>query len=128
MVGLLLESFYSNSYLENGRYLECIPSLAYFNYFISRPWIGHLQRSLERKVKECTRPDLRLLDELGYLPIDKRGADLMFQVVAVRYEVGSIVILTNRAFMQWGQIFDVDNTLATTMIDRLMHFGEAIFI
>jgi DNA replication protein DnaC len=69
-----------------------------------------------------------LLDELGYLPIDKRGADLMFQVVAARYESGSIVITTNRPFRDWGKIFDVDNTLATAMIDRLMHHGEALVI
>lgn len=83
---------------------------------------------LEKKLKEYVRPQLLLLDELGYLPIDKRGADLMFQVVAARYETGSIVISTNRAFKEWGQIFDVDNTLATAMIDRLMHHGEAILI
>jgi DNA replication protein DnaC len=83
---------------------------------------------LERKLKEYVRPQLLLLDELGYLPIDKRGADLMFQVVASRYETGSIAISTNRVFKEWGQIFDVDNTLATAMIDRLMHHGEAIVI
>ena len=49
-----------------------------------------------------------LLDELGYLPIDKRGADLLFQVVAARYEVGSIVISTNRPFREWGKLFDVE--------------------
>jgi hypothetical protein len=65
-----------------------------------------------------------LLDERGYLPIDKRGADLLFQVVAARYEVGSIVISTNRPFREWGKLFDVDNTLATALIDRLMHHGE----
>ena len=73
-------------------------------------------------------PSLLLLDELGYLPIDKRGADLLFQVVAARYEVGSIVISTNRPFRDWGKLFDVDNTLATALIDRLMHHGEAIVI
>jgi DNA replication protein DnaC len=51
-----------------------------------------------------------------------------FQVVAARYETGSIVITTNRPFGDWGKIFDVDNTLATAMIDRLMHHGEAIVI
>ena len=65
---------------------------------------------------------------MGYLPIDKRGADLMFQVVAARYESGSIALTTNRAFRDWGKIFDVDNTLATAMIDRLMHHGEAFVI
>ena len=52
----------------------------------------------------------------------------MFQVVAARYESGSIVVTTNRKFRDWGKTFDVDNTLATAMIDRLMHHGEAILI
>jgi DNA replication protein DnaC len=89
---------------------------------------AQINGTLERKLREYVRPDLLLLDELGYLPIDKRGADLMFQVVAARYETGSIVVTTNRKFREWGKIFDVDNTLATAMIDRLMHHGEAIVI
>lgn len=89
---------------------------------------AQINGTLEKKLKEYTRPDLLLLDELGYLPIDKRGADLMFQVVAARYEGGSIVITTNRIFREWGKIFDVDNTLATAIIDRLMHHGEAMVI
>ena len=66
---------------------------------------------------------LLLFDEPGYLPIDKRGADLLFQVAADRYEVGSIVITTNHPFREWGKLFDVDSTLATALIDRLMHHG-----
>ena len=89
---------------------------------------AQLNGTLERTLKQYVHPALLLLDELGYLPIDKRGADLMFQVVAARYESGSIVITTNRSFRDWGKIFDVDNTLATAMIDRLMHHGEAIVI
>jgi len=83
---------------------------------------------LGKALKTYTRPSLLLLDELGYLPIDKRGADLLFQVVAARYESGSIVLSTNRTFREWGALFDVDNTLATALIDRLMHHGEAILI
>jgi DNA replication protein DnaC len=83
---------------------------------------------LGKALKIYTRPALLLLDELGYLPIDKRGADLLFQVVAARYESGSIVLSTNRPFREWGTLFDVDNTLATALIDRLMHHGEAIVI
>lgn len=89
---------------------------------------AQLNGTLERALKHYVHPSVLLLDELGYLPIDKRGADLMFQVVAARYESGSIVITTNRPFRDWGKIFDVDNTLATAMIDRLMHHGEAIVI
>lgn len=84
--------------------------------------------TLQKALREYTRPQLLLLDELGYLPIDKRGADLLFQVVAARYESGSVVVSTNRAFRDWGTTFDVDNTLATAMIDRLMHHGEPIVI
>jgi len=89
---------------------------------------AQINGTLDRALKQYVNPSLLLLDELGYLPIDKRGADLMFQVVAARYESGSIVITTNRPFRDWGKIFDVDNTLATAMIDRLMHHGEAIVI
>src|SRR6516165_6492577 len=83
---------------------------------------------LGKALKCYVRPGLLLLDELGYLAIDKRGADLLFQVVAARYETGSIVLTTNRPFREWGALFDVDNTLATALIDRLMHHGEAIVI
>src|SRR5277367_4033793 len=83
---------------------------------------------LGKTLRTYVRPSLLLLDELGYLPIDKRGADLLFQVVAARYEIGSIVITTNRTFKEWGTLFDEDNTLATALIDRLMHHGEGIVI
>jgi DNA replication protein DnaC len=89
---------------------------------------AQINGTLEKALKAYVNPSLLLLDELGYLPIDKRGADLLFQVVAARYESGSIVLTTNRAFADWGKIFDVDNTLATAMIDRLMHHGEALVI
>jgi DNA replication protein DnaC len=89
---------------------------------------AQIQGSLGKTLRSYVRPSLLLLDELGYLPIDKRGADLLFQVVAARYELGSIVITTNRPFREWGQLFDVDNSLATALIDRLMHHGEGIVI
>lgn len=95
---------------------------------INRLTTAQINGTLEQVLKVYLKPSLLLLDELGYLPIDKRGADLLFQVVAARYESGSIVITTNRPFRDWGRIFDVDNTLATAMIDRLMHHGEAIAI
>lgn len=89
---------------------------------------AQINGTLGKILKTYTRPTLLLLDELGYLPIDKRGADLLFQVVAARYETGSIVLTTNRVFREWGALFDVDNTLATALIDRLMHHGEALLI
>jgi DNA replication protein DnaC len=85
---------------------------------------GTLRRALHPYIK----PQLLLLDELGYLPVDKCGADLMYQVVSARYEQGSIVITTNLPFKDWGKTFNADNTVATAMIDRLMHYGDAIVI
>ena len=89
---------------------------------------AQLNGSLGKTLRTYVRPSLLLLDELGYLPIDKQGADLLFQVVAARYEVGSIVITTNRPFRERDKLFDVDSTLATAVIDRVMHHGEGIVI
>lgn len=89
---------------------------------------AQINGTLGKVLGAYVRPSLLLLDELGYLPIDKRGADLLFQVVAARYESGSIVLTTNRTFKDWGTVLDVDNTLATALIDRLMHHGEALVI
>lgn len=90
--------------------------------------VAQINGTLGKALRAYINPSVLLLDELGYLPVDKRGSDLMFQVVAARYETGSIVLTTNRAFKHWGKIFDVDNTLATALIDRLMHHGEPIVI
>ena len=95
---------------------------------INRLTAAQMNGTLQQTLKLYTKPSLLLLDELAYLPIDKRGADLLFQIVTARYESGSIVITTNRPFRDWGRIFDVDNTLATAMIDLLMHHGDAIVI
>jgi len=69
-----------------------------------------------------------LLDELGYLPIDKHGADLLFQIISLRYEQGSIIITSNRAFRDWPQIFNNDSTLTSAILDRLLHHAETILI
>ena len=61
-------------------------------------------------------------------PIDKRGADSLFQFVAARYEAGSIAHSVNRPSGNGANSFDVDNTLATALIDRPMYHGEAIVI
>jgi DNA replication protein DnaC len=103
------------------RYTRVVDMLNHLTTAQINGWLG-------KALKTYVRPQLLLLDELGYLPIDKRGADLLFQVVAARYEAGSIVLTTNRTFREWGTLFDVDNTLATALIDRLMHHGEALVI
>ncbi len=67
-------------------------------------------------------------DELGYLPIDKHGADLLFQVISQRYECGSIVLTTNKAFKHWPTIFNNDGTLTSAILDRILHHAETVII
>lgn len=95
--------------------------------------INHLSASLAdhsllKAMKAFTSPRLLIIDELGYLPVDKQGAELLFQVISNRYECGSIVITTNRAFRDWGTILNNDNTLASAAIDRLVHHGGLVQI
>jgi DNA replication protein DnaC len=83
---------------------------------------------LKAELKKYIKPDLLILDELGYLPIDKIGADLLFQIISHRYESGSLIITTNRAFKDWPEIFNNDSTLTSALLDRLLHHTETVVI
>ena len=83
---------------------------------------------LKQELKKYTKPALLILDELGYLPIDKAGADLLFQVISLRYEQGSIIMTSNRAFKEWPKIFNHDSTLTAAILDRLLHHAETVII
>jgi DNA replication protein DnaC len=83
---------------------------------------------LKQEIKKYTKPSLLILDELGYLPIDKAGADLLFQVISLRYEQGSILITSNRAYKEWPKIFNNDSTLTSAILDRLLHHAETVVI
>jgi len=83
---------------------------------------------LQMELKKYLKPALLILDELGYLPIDKTGADLLFQVISHRYERGSLVITSNRAFKQWAEIFNNDSTLTSAILDRILHHAETVVI
>jgi len=83
---------------------------------------------LVQEMNKYTRPDLLVCDELGYLPIDKRGADMLFQIISQRYERGSIVLTTNKVFKHWPSIFNNDSTLASAILDRLLHHAETVVI
>ena len=84
--------------------------------------------SFLKTMKTFKSPQLLIIDELGYLPVDKQGAELLFQVISDRYECGSIIVTTNRAFRDWGNILNNDNTLASAAIDRLIHHGSLVQI
>jgi len=83
---------------------------------------------MKQELKKYTRPSLLILDELGFLPIDKAGADLLFQVISQRYEQGAIAITSNRAYKDWPEIFNNDSTLTSAILDRLLHHAETILI
>ena len=94
--------------------------------------INHLiasqaDHSLHRAMKYYSSPRLLIIDEVGYLPFDKQGSDHFFNVISSRYEKGSVILTTNRAFKDWGKIFN-DNTVASAIIDRLVHHSEVIKI
>lgn len=83
---------------------------------------------LSKEIKTFTKPNILAIDELGYMPIDKAGADLLFQVISERYEHGSIVFTSNKAFKQWPSIFNNDATLTAAILDRVLHHGEPVII
>lgn len=81
--------------------------------------------TLERLLRDLQRADLLILDEWGYLPIDREGAQLLFRVVADRYETGSLILTTNLEFSKWGGMF-TDDQMTAAMIDRLAHHGHLL--
>lgn len=95
--------------------------------------INHLSAAqqngrFQQELKKYLKPALLVLDELGYLPIDKRGADLLFQVISHRYERGSMIISTNRAFKDWPEVFNQDATLTSAILDRVLHHAQVVVI
>jgi DNA replication protein DnaC len=89
---------------------------------------AHASNRLKSEIKKYLAPAVLILDELGFLPIDKHGADLLFQIISLRYEQGSIIITSNRAFKHWPQIFNNDSTLTSAILDRLLHHAETVLI
>jgi DNA replication protein DnaC len=83
--------------------------------------------SLSEKLIEFSKPRLLIIDELGYLPFERRAAHLFFQLVNRRYEKGSLLITTNQRVSEWGTIFG-DEVLATAILDRLLHHSHTLMI
>ena len=83
---------------------------------------------LKAELKRLLAPRILCIDEVGYLPIDKTGADLLFQVISHRYERGSIVLTTNQPYKHWARIFNNDSTLTSAVLDRLVHHADTVVI
>ena len=85
------------------------------------------QDRLERRWQVYTRPDILIIDEVGYMQLDRASAELLFRVICSRYENGSIVLTSNKFFSAWGELMD-DTVIATAILDRLLHHAHIINI
>ena len=88
---------------------------------------AHFENKLDARIKHFCRYELLIIDEIGYLPVDKQGANLFFQLITKRYEKHSTIITTNMTFNKWGDVFS-DNILANAILDRLLHHSSVINI
>ena len=80
-----------------------------------------------QKVDYYLKPDLFILDELGFKRLPGYSADDFFEIISKRYEKVSVIITTNKTFEQWGDIF-TDNILASAILDRLVHYSDIVKI
>lgn len=82
---------------------------------------------LQVRIRFLARNALLIVDEIGYLPLSKGGANLFFQLVNARYERGAMILTSNRSFKEWGEVFG-DNVAAAALLDRLLHHAVVIQI
>jgi len=83
--------------------------------------------TLRERIRYLARPQLLVVDEIGYLPVVPGGGNLFFQLVNARYERGAMILTSNRGFAEWGDIFG-DPVVATALLDRLLHHAVVIQI
>jgi len=88
---------------------------------------AHAAGRLEDKLRYYGKPKLLIIDELGYLPLERNAAHLFFQLIVRRYERGSVLLTSNRSVGEWGEVFD-DAVVATAILDRLLHHSHVLTI
>ena len=88
---------------------------------------GRADNSYYQKLNDYLRPDLLILDELGFKRLPGYSADDFFEIIARRYETGSLIITTNKPFDKWVDIF-TDHTMASAILDRVVHHSVVIQI
>ena len=93
--------------------------------WITRLAAAHQSGHLEAELKKIRRYKLIIIDEVGYIPFDHDAANLFFQLIASRYEQGSVMVTSNLPFGRWGEVFG-DEVVAAAMIDRLVHHAEVL--
>ena len=85
------------------------------------------ENRLDKQLQHLAQYKLLIIDEIGYLPVDHQGSNLFFQLIAKRYMTKSTIVTTNMPFSRWGEVFS-DNTLASAVLDRLLHYSHIIRI
>ena len=85
------------------------------------------ENRLDRQLQQLTYPKLLVLDEIGYLPMNRTEASLFFRLVNRRYERASTILTSNKSFIDWGEVFG-DQVIATAILDRLLHHSTTINI
>lgn len=85
------------------------------------------ENRLERILKQLVYPKLLVIDEIGYLPLSRQEASLFFRLVVRRYEKASLIVTSNKSFLDWGDVFH-DHVLATAILDRLLHHSTTLNI
>jgi DNA replication protein DnaC len=85
------------------------------------------ENRLERSLQQLTYPKVLIVDELGYLPLSRPEASLFFRLVVRRYERASLILTSNKSFLDWGEVFN-DPVLATAVLDRLLHYATTLNI
>lgn len=88
---------------------------------------ARLESRLERSLQQLGYPKVLIIDEVGYLPLSREEASLFFRLVVRRYERASLIITSNKSFLDWGEIFN-DHVLATAILDRLLHHSTTLNI
>jgi len=88
---------------------------------------AHSEGKLDARIAHFAKPQLLVIDELGYLPFEVDAAHLFFQLVSRRYEAGAILLTSNRTVSDWGNVFG-DPVVATAILDRLLHHAHVVTI
>jgi DNA replication protein DnaC len=83
--------------------------------------------SLRERLRFLCRPQLLIVDEIGYLPVIPGSGNLFFQLVNARYERGAMILTSNRGFAEWGEVFG-GTVVATALLDRLLHHAVVVHI
>jgi DNA replication protein DnaC len=85
------------------------------------------ENRLDRTLQQLAYPKVLILDEVGYLPLSREEASLFFRLLVRRYERASLILTSNKSFLDWGEIFN-DQVLATAILDRLLHHATTVNI